>query len=62
MQLPDEYSYRGGVCECQIKTVKSVMNSVLALAAGRLDHASLKTVLYEAMFIVNSRPLVSQNK
>lgn len=48
----------GVACVNANSEVKSLMNSVLALAVWRLDNASLKTVLYEAMFIVNSRPLM----
>jgi len=36
------------------------MSSVLAQAAGRLDDLSLRTMFYEAMSIVNSRPLTVQ--
>lgn len=56
MNVP-EASHRGGVWERQIRTVKSVMSTVLASAAGRLNDAMLRTFLYEAMAIVNSRPL-----
>lgn len=33
------------------------MNVTLAQSLGRLDDASLRTLFYEAMSIVNSRPL-----
>ncbi|KAJ8369824.1 hypothetical protein SKAU_G00098520 [Synaphobranchus kaupii] len=56
MNTPDA-SHMGGVWERQIRTVRSVLNSVLSQSAGRLDDASLRTFLYEAMSIVNSRPL-----
>lgn len=46
-----------GVWECQIRTVRNVLNTTFAQCPGRLDDASLRTLLYEAMAIVNSRPL-----
>ena len=57
-------SHAGGVWERQIRTVRSVLNSTLALCPGRLDDSSLRTLFYEAMAIINSRPLsaVSDNK
>ena len=33
------------------------MNSVLLLCPGRLDYSSLRTLFYEVMAIINSRPL-----
>ncbi|RXN17185.1 hypothetical protein ROHU_008098 [Labeo rohita] len=50
-------SHAGGVWERQIKTVRSVLSSILALAHNRLRDSVLRTVLYEVMAIVNSRPL-----
>ncbi|KAK7909491.1 hypothetical protein WMY93_014175 [Mugilogobius chulae] len=50
-------SHAGGVWERQIRTVKNVLNATFAQCPGRLDDASLRTLLYEAMAIVNSRPL-----
>lgn len=50
-------SHAGGIWERQIRTVRSVLGSVLDGSAGRLDDASLRTFLYEAMSIVNNRPL-----
>ena len=50
-------SHAGGVWERQIKTVRSVLNSTLMLSHNRLTDAALRTLLYEAMAIVNSRPL-----
>lgn len=54
-------SHAGGAWERQIRTVRSVLSKVLAQSAGRLDDASLRTFLYEAMYIVNSRPLTVNN-
>jgi len=50
-------SHVGGVWERQIRTIKNVLKSTLALCPGRLDDSSLRTLFYEAMAIVNSRPL-----
>lgn len=50
-------SHAGGVWERQIRTVRSILNVILSRCAGRLDDASLRTFFYEAMAIVNSRPL-----
>lgn len=58
MNVP-EASHMGGIWERQIRTVRSVMSSVLAQAKGRLDDTSLRTFFYEAMSIVNSRPLTT---
>ncbi|KAJ8364861.1 hypothetical protein SKAU_G00136920 [Synaphobranchus kaupii] len=60
MNAPDA-SHVGGVWERQIRTVRSVLGSVLAQSAGRLDDASLRTFFYEAMSIVNSRPLTVES-
>lgn len=53
--VPDT-SHVGGVWERQIRSVRSVLSSVLAQCIGRLEDASLRT-FYEAMSIINSRPL-----
>ena len=50
-------SHTGGVWERQIRTVRNILNAVLQLSPGRLDDSSLRTLFYEAMSIVNSRPL-----
>ncbi len=50
-------SHVGGVWERQIRTVRSVLRATLALSSGRLNDMSLRAFLYEAMAIVNSRPL-----
>ncbi|KAL6479864.1 hypothetical protein MHYP_G00108970 [Metynnis hypsauchen] len=60
MNVPDA-SHMGGVWERQIRTVRSVLSWVLSQSAGRLDDASLRTFFYEAMSIVNSRPLTTDN-
>jgi hypothetical protein len=50
-------SHMGGVWERQIRTIRSVLTGILDQAGGRLDTSSLRTFLYEAMAIVNSRPI-----
>lgn len=50
-------SHIRGVWERQIRTIRNVMNSVLSLCPGRLDDSSLRTLFYEVMAIINSRPL-----
>lgn len=54
-------SHVGGVWERQIRTVRSVLRSTLDLSPGKLNDASLRTFFYEAMAIVNSRPLTVNN-
>lgn len=58
MNVPDA-SHMGGVWERQIRTVLSVLSWVLSQSSGRLDDASLRTFFYEAMSIINSRPLTT---
>ncbi|XP_015760419.1 PREDICTED: uncharacterized protein LOC107339618 [Acropora digitifera] len=57
---PPYSSHRGGVWERQIKTTKSILDHLLKDFAGRLDTSSFRTFLYEAMAIINSRPLKTQ--
>ncbi|XP_051803945.1 uncharacterized protein LOC127533924 [Acanthochromis polyacanthus] len=54
-------SHAGGVWERQIRTVRNVFKATLALTQGRLTDSSLRTFLYEAAAIVNSRPLTTDN-
>ena len=51
----------GGVWERHIRTIRSVLNTILHQFAGRLDSASLRTFFYEAMLLVNGRPLTVDN-
>ncbi|KAL4008603.1 hypothetical protein ACER0C_002455 [Sarotherodon galilaeus] len=50
-------SHMGGVWERQIRTVRSVLTAMLDKFSNRLDTTSLRTLLYETMAIINSRPL-----
>ena len=54
-------SHMGGVWERQIRTIRSVLNAILHQSGSRLDSASLHTFFYEAMAIVNGRPLTVNN-
>ena len=49
-------SHMGGVWERQIRTVRSVLTSILATNGAQLDDESLRTLMCEAESIVNSRP------
>lgn len=51
-------SHAGGVWERQIRNIRAVLNGMLITRyKSRLDTASLRSAFYEAMAIVNSRPL-----
>ena len=50
-------SHMGGVWERQIRTVRSVLSSLLQSNGSQLDDESLRTLMCETEAIVNSRPL-----
>lgn len=50
-------SHMGGVWERQIRTVRSILSTLLHQSSVRLDSTCLRTLFYEAMAIVNCRPL-----
>lgn len=51
-------SHAGGVWERQIRNIRAVLNGMMSgKYKSRLDTASLRAELYEAMAIVNSRPV-----
>lgn len=54
-------SHMGGVWERQIRTIRSVLTSILEQSAKQLDCSSLRTFLYEVMAVVNSRPLTTDH-
>lgn len=54
---PPTASHMGGVWERQIRTIRSILNGLLKRSGQRLSLSSLRTVLYEVMAIINSRPL-----
>lgn len=49
--------HAGGDWERQICTIRNILNITLAQGLGTLDDASLRTLFYEAMAIIKSRPL-----
>lgn len=53
---PPPVSHVGGTWERQIRTIQSVLTSILDQSSRRLDSSSLRTYLYEVMAIINSRP------
>ena len=53
-------SHMGGVWERQIRTFRNVLNG-LVQPSHTIDTATLRTIFYECMNIVNSRPLTSVN-
>jgi hypothetical protein len=59
---PPSASHMGGVWERQIRSVRSVLSGILEQSTStRLDTSSLRTLMYEVMAIVNSRPLTTEN-
>lgn len=54
-------SHMGGTWERMIRTVRNVLNGILIESnTCRLDSCSLRSLFYECMYIVNSRPLTTQ--
>ena len=54
-------SHMGGVWERQIRTVRSILSSLLSNNGKQLDDESLRTLMCEAEAIVNSRPLTTNH-
>lgn len=54
---PPHASHMGGVWERLIRSVKSVLQGILLESHSRLDTSSARTLLYEVMSLINSRPL-----
>ncbi len=54
-------SHMGGVWERQIRTVRNVLAALLDKGGAQLDDEALRTLMCEAMAIVNSRPLTVDN-
>ena len=50
-------SHAGGVWERQIRSVRRVLQALMDHSGTQLDEESLRTFMYEAMAVVNSRPL-----
>ena len=58
---PPHSSHMGGVWERQIRTVRSILSSLLLEHSAKLDDEALRTLLCEAECVVNSRPLTVEN-
>ena len=54
-------SHMGGIWERQIRTVKSILTSIVKCNPKKIDEEVLKTLCAEAEAIVNSRPLTLEN-
>ena len=54
---PPHASHRGGVWERQIRSVRSVLSSLLESNGAQLNDESLRTLMCEVEAILNSRPL-----
>ncbi|KXJ20746.1 hypothetical protein AC249_AIPGENE12273 [Exaiptasia diaphana] len=54
-------SHMGGTWERQIRTVRTVLSSLLKTQGTQLDDEGLRTLFVETENIVNSRPLTVQN-
>ena len=54
---PPAASYMGGIWECQIRSARAILNSILQTHGHSLDEESLQTLMTETEAIVNSRPL-----
>jgi hypothetical protein len=60
MNVPSA-SYMGGVWERQIRTARNVLQTLLGKCGAQLDDESLRTLMYEAMAIINSRPITVES-
>ena len=58
---PPAASHMGGVWERQIRTIRSILSSLLQEHSSRLDDEALRTLLCEAECVINSRPLAVEN-
>lgn len=54
-------SHMGGVWERQIRTVRSILATLLCTLGKQLDDEALRTLICEVTAIVNSRPLSVEN-
>ena len=55
-------SHMGGIWERQIRSIRAVMSGLLKGHNARLDSASLRTLFYEIMAIINCRPITATDK
>ncbi|XP_041471862.1 uncharacterized protein LOC121421266 [Lytechinus variegatus] len=58
---PPSSSHMGGIWERQIRNVRNVLDGILEQSGTQLNTSSLRTFLYEAMAIINSRPLTVED-
>ena len=56
---PPESSHFGGTWERMIRSVRNVFSGLSSQINERLDSSSLRTLFYECMAIINSRPLTT---
>ena len=54
-------SHQGGSWEQMIRSVRAVLNGMSTKFNSRMDTQSLSTAFYEAMNVINSRPLTMVN-
>ena len=54
---PPAASHAGGVWERMIRSARRILNGLMTSAESRLTTSSLRTLMYEVMAILNSRPL-----
>ena len=54
-------SHMGGLVERHIRTIRSILQTIFHHNHATLDTSMLRTFFYEAMAIINSRPLTVQN-
>ena len=60
-KTPPNASHMGGVWERQIRTIRSILTSLLKEHSSALNDESFRTLLSEAETIVNSRPLIADS-
>ena len=60
MNVPSA-SHMEGLWECQSRSLRNVLVTLLHLHGQQLDDESLRTFLYESAAIVNSKPLTVDN-
>lgn len=54
---PPSASHAGGVWERQIRTIRSILTTMLTRLTHPPDSTTMRVFLYEAMAVINSRPL-----
>ena len=54
-------SHMGGAWERHIRTIRSILATILHQHGTRIDTTTLRTFLYEVMAVINCRPLTAQN-